>query len=464
MSESRSPARQRLIQSALHLFITQGMTETTTREIAEQAGVNEVTLFRQFGSKFGLLLAILDDPNLFEPFQAALEIQAQQSTSVEQALRDYGDARLQDVLGISAWVRSLVGESGQYSPETRQMLGQKLAQVNQYTSQYLKTVIDRQSVNTRFSLDVMASLLNALLLGYAMLELTSDSEAWLGDRDQFLQHLTALLTDGALTDGLAEDAFTEENFSTGPMEEATPLFLRSMVLQNSDRPGPHQLDTYNRATALQDYGYSNPSNPSEASFDSTLSINDLPSPLVREIFLRAKKLGLQDYALVYVLFGGGLSAEEIVCLERSQQISDAQQHLIQIVQGAVRQVPLNRWIMGHRYGSYSRNPLTQWIKSRKDHQPRVFITSQGAALSLDDLEQRWAMITEGLMTPNGTPPTLSQAQQTWCVEMLMKGMSLDNLSILSGQPVEQLDVYARRAKEKIALGQAIAIDQKLGKP
>lgn len=462
MSESRSPTRQRLIQSALHLFITQGMTETTTREIAEQAGVNEVTLFRQFGSKFGLLLAILDDPNLFEPLQAALEIQAQQSTSVAQALRDYGDARLQDVLGISAWVRSLVGESGQYSPETRHMLGQKLAQVNQYTSQYLKIVIDRQLVDTRFSLDVMASLLNALLLGYAMLELISDSEEWMGDRDQFLHHLTKLLTEGAFTEEVVvEEASADSNTV---MEEATPLFLRSMVLRGGNRSAPHQLDTYNRATALQDYEYSNSSNPSEALPPSPLSINDLPSPLVREIFLRAKKLGLQDYALVYVLFGGGLSAEEIVCLERSQQISDAQQHLIQIVQGAVRQVPLNRWIMGHRYGSYSRNPLTQWLKSRKDHQPHVFVTSQGEALSLNDLEQRWAMITEGLMTPNGTPPALSQTQQTWCVEMLMKGMSLDNLSILSGQPVEQLDVYARRAKEKIALGQAIAIDQKLGKP
>lgn len=59
---------------------------------------------------------------------------------------------------------------------------------------------------------------------------------------------------------------------------------------------------------------------------------------------------------MYVLFGAGLSPAEIVNLERSHQISDANQHLLQITQGSTRQVPVNQWIMGKRYGSYSRNP------------------------------------------------------------------------------------------------------------
>jgi AcrR family transcriptional regulator len=54
-----SSTRQRLIQSALELFMAQGVSGTTTRQIAEGADVNEVTLFRQFGNKHGLLLAVL---------------------------------------------------------------------------------------------------------------------------------------------------------------------------------------------------------------------------------------------------------------------------------------------------------------------------------------------------------------------------------------------------------------------
>ena len=54
------------------MFSRQGITATTTKEIAEQAGVNEVTLFRQFGSKQGLLLAVLQEAPILENMQVAL--------------------------------------------------------------------------------------------------------------------------------------------------------------------------------------------------------------------------------------------------------------------------------------------------------------------------------------------------------------------------------------------------------
>lgn len=41
----------RILKAALDLFSRNGYTGTTTHEIAERAGVNEVTLFRHFGSK-----------------------------------------------------------------------------------------------------------------------------------------------------------------------------------------------------------------------------------------------------------------------------------------------------------------------------------------------------------------------------------------------------------------------------
>ncbi len=43
--------RTNITNAALELFSTQGYTDTTTRLIAEKAGVNEVTIFRHFGSK-----------------------------------------------------------------------------------------------------------------------------------------------------------------------------------------------------------------------------------------------------------------------------------------------------------------------------------------------------------------------------------------------------------------------------
>ncbi|MGL5870768.1 MAG: TetR/AcrR family transcriptional regulator, partial [Xenococcaceae cyanobacterium] len=46
-----------------------------------------------------------------------------------------------------------------------------------------------------------------------------------------------------------------------------------------------------------------------------------------------------------------------------------------------------------------------------------------------------------------------------CVEMLLKGIELENLSILSGIEIEDLQIFARRAKEKSALEQAFRLDR-----
>jgi AcrR family transcriptional regulator len=50
----RGEARRLLLDAARKLFARQDYRSTTTREIAEAAGVNEYLLFRHFGSKAGL--------------------------------------------------------------------------------------------------------------------------------------------------------------------------------------------------------------------------------------------------------------------------------------------------------------------------------------------------------------------------------------------------------------------------
>lgn len=47
---------ERILDAALRIVEHEGLRSATTRRIAEEAGVNEVTLFRRFGSKDQLLL------------------------------------------------------------------------------------------------------------------------------------------------------------------------------------------------------------------------------------------------------------------------------------------------------------------------------------------------------------------------------------------------------------------------
>ena len=395
MSEKKPSSRERIVGSALALFSEQGITAATTKQIAEKAGVNEVTLFRQFGSKQGLLLSVLQEAPIAEKMQAALT----EITGANDPLKAYGSAGLELLTQVPELVRSLIGESGQLPLENQQALGSALSQANQQTISYLQGA---QLAFPGISVEDGAKLLNAMILGHAVIEFCGDGNGLWETEADFLQAIAVLLSA--------------------------------------------------KVSAKEGAGASWP----------TETVEDLPADIVRSLFQKAKKLGPQEYALTYVVFGAGLRAEELVGLLRSHSLSSKSQHLLTVVSPSARQVPLNRWIMGNRYGNYAKNPLTQWLKSRQDEQSAVFVSATGEPLGLEGVADLWNTIVSELSSDDvgDAQMTLFQARQTWCIELLIKGMSLDNLSILSGLSLTELEPYAHRAKEKAALEQALAIDQK----
>lgn len=406
-----SSTRQRIVQAALELFVAQGVTNTTTRQIAELAEVNEVTLFRQFGNKHGLVLALIEESGAFQSLGESLVLATSPSEDTYQVLREYVNKVLLALERVPELIRSLVGEASQYPIENRRALGHGLAQVNQTMGQYLASLIEQENLSTNLSPETIACLLNVVILGYAVTKFTittEQSELW--ERDTFIDNAVNLFLNGAMSK------------STTFVNSVS----MSIVKTNS----------------------------------TTREVADLPANLVHQILQQAKKTGLQDYALAYVLFAAGLSVDEIVSLQRTHEIYDTQAHILQIItQQSTRQVPVNQWIMGKRYGSYNNNPLTKWLKSRKDNETAMFLNETGAPASQLDIQQRWEKWTQEILTPEGAP-LINQAQQTWRIEMLMRGMSLENLSILTGCTITQLQPLARRAKEKAAIEQATRLDQK----
>lgn len=392
-----SPSRERLVQAALELFLSQGINHTTTRQIANLAGVNEVTLFRNFGNKYGLLQAVIQEAPTFRNLGETLMQQAIATNDRHQALKTYASECLHALEQAPAFVRSLIGEADQYPEENRQALGQRLDEASRYVAQYLEQTMPSGS----FSSDRLAGFLGALLIGYVVIESTSNEHHLWENREDFLTGLVDLLINGAHTSAVASETASCSN---------------------------GQLNG---------------------------SVQDLPEPWVHQILQEAKATSSQDYAIAYVLFGSGLEPGEVVRLRRSHHLSDKSQHTLQVEQ---RQVPINQWILGRRYGSFVSNPLTKWLKSRKDEAPWLFITSEATPLSAIDIQSRWHHWTTVLQ-----PAVVSdaiQAKQTWCVEMLTRGMSIGHLSILSGWTPEQLAPYVARVQAKAALEQARLLDQK----
>ena len=95
----RGEARRLLLDAARDLFARQDYRATTTREIAEAAGVTEYLLFRHFGSKAGLFREALVLPftSFVDDFGKTWQAVVPEETDEEELSRQFV-GRLYDVL------------------------------------------------------------------------------------------------------------------------------------------------------------------------------------------------------------------------------------------------------------------------------------------------------------------------------------------------------------------------------
>ena len=108
-------ARELLLEAALKVFAEHGTRGATTRRIAHAAGVNEVTLFRIFGSKEGLLReALATSPRALDFVDAHLpETPVDPEAELTEFCRHHHEALFQS----RSIIRKCMGEFEE-NPET----------------------------------------------------------------------------------------------------------------------------------------------------------------------------------------------------------------------------------------------------------------------------------------------------------------------------------------------------------
>ncbi|AFY70479.1 transcriptional regulator, TetR family [Thalassoporum mexicanum PCC 7367] len=408
MAATRVPTRQRIINTALELFARQGITETTTRQISEQAAINEVTLFRHFGNKHGLLLAVLQECLqkylLLTQVGESLMISGVSSEGdLSRFLSYYIKSSVHALESVPELLRSLVGEAGQYPAASKQALAQGVVQVNQSISHALKELITQADLDLPVPPLKLAALINTCIMGYAVIALTSDAQAIWSNQDDFINTLVDL------------------------------------VGQN---------------------------------LDQVSNLNEIPEATVRKIMLNAKQQGAMPYAIAYLLFATGIKVEELVRLRRQDILVSEKARLLRIggsdsdrLDGQnsaqstnERVVPINNKILGHRYGSAKSSPLATYLKNRKDSQEAMFLVDEHRPIRVEDLQRFWFDWCRDLRNPDGSEIALEQTRHTWGIEMLMRGMEADNFRIISGLRPSEVKLYQNRVQEKQAINQAIALD------
>jgi AcrR family transcriptional regulator len=100
------PVRDQLLEAAARLYAEAGYRGATTRRIATQAGVNEITLFRHFGSKDALIREAIARAG------AAIEAQAlpDPPRDPSRELREWARAHIAALRKRRSLIRTCMGE------------------------------------------------------------------------------------------------------------------------------------------------------------------------------------------------------------------------------------------------------------------------------------------------------------------------------------------------------------------
>ena len=155
--------RERLLQAAVRVFEESGSRGATTRRIAAEAGVNEITLFRHFGSKSTLLSEALAEAS---------------STTVETGLPDeprdppaellaWARAGYAHLRRHAAMIRTTLGELAE-APDAARCVAGPPVKVHDELLAYLYRLRDQGMADAGWDPDAAANMLMGTLFADAI--------------------------------------------------------------------------------------------------------------------------------------------------------------------------------------------------------------------------------------------------------------------------------------------------------
>jgi AcrR family transcriptional regulator len=164
-SEPRTEeTRGRILEAAAMIFAEKGYARATTRAIASAAGVNEVTLFRHFGSKRNLFAAVMQ---VFGGPAVAADLEARLTGEYRADLEVVGRALLKALLERKDTLRLMLCEASHF-PAVQEVMVQNPRQIFRMLARYFEQQTEQGRVRP-LSPQAMVQVYAGALFSYSVM-------------------------------------------------------------------------------------------------------------------------------------------------------------------------------------------------------------------------------------------------------------------------------------------------------
>lgn len=195
MSAARDTA-DKILDAATALFAERGYTATTTRAIAEAAEVNEVTLFRRFESKIGILRALGER---LEHQQAGHAVEAvPESESVRDTLLRLARLEISGTVESGGFAMRMAFDAKSV-PEVAELLAERIPDNSGGLAEYMAEQQATGELRSDIAPSVMAEAFFGLTSSYVMYRMVMGVEVMPSDigTDEGIEQLFDLFWSGA---------------------------------------------------------------------------------------------------------------------------------------------------------------------------------------------------------------------------------------------------------------------------
>ncbi len=177
----KAESERKILRAAVELFATQGYLRTTLIEVGKAAGYTGGLVSHRFGSKEGLLNAVVDNAtHRFFADQLQPVIEGEDVTSAESALRSYISIYFDEVQVRESHIRALyviMGEALGAVPEIQPKIAELNNGMRDHIARIIMSGIERGEFRQSVPVQASAVLIVGVLRGVTM-QYLADTDAF----------------------------------------------------------------------------------------------------------------------------------------------------------------------------------------------------------------------------------------------------------------------------------------------